>query len=211
MLRPTVASHRNAKGRKAGQAQTNLRVRDGRRRRSPFVARLVSRLRLRAAAECERPALISIGSMALATEKELRAAKVAHVLAHAVRADEINPVDAARILKHELRTLNTNRSHKLAVRSHGAQASIVKYLPERPPRNDSGDALHADHVYPFTQSLLYDIDSVEGWIGELRRLSMVVCVTATENYALEQIETAGLHGPQKYAVAGITFATPVPW
>ena len=52
---------------------------------------------------------------------------------------------------------------------------------------------------------------MEGWLRELRRLAMVVCVTATENYALEQVEKAGVHGPQKYAAPGVTFATPVPW
>ena len=86
--------------------------------------------------------------MLSATAKELRAAQVAHALARAVQHHDVNAIDAARILKHELRRLNTNRSHKLEVRSHGAQASIEKYAPERPPPNGSDDALHADHVYP---------------------------------------------------------------
>jgi hypothetical protein len=149
--------------------------------------------------------------MLSATAKELRAAQVAHALARAVQHHEVNAIDAARILKHELRRLNTNRSHKLEVRSHDAQASIEKYTPERPPPNAPDDALHADHVYPFTPDLLYEIATIEGWLGELRRLAMVVCVTAKENYALEQVEKAGVHGPQKYAAAGVTFATPVPW
>jgi hypothetical protein len=145
------------------------------------------------------------------TDKEIRAAQVAHALASAVREGDVNAVEAARVLKHELRRLNTNRSHKLAVRSAGAQASIEKYAPERPPRNDSADALHADHVYPFTSSLLYEVTTLRGWVRELRRLAMVVCVTARENYALEQVESAGERGPGKYAAAGITFVTPVPW
>jgi hypothetical protein len=99
----------------------------------------------------------------------------------------------------------------LDVRSHGAQASIDKYAPERPPRNDSDDSLHADHVYPFMSDLLYKVTTIEGWVGELARLAMVVCVTARENYALEQIERGGAHRPEKYAAAGVTFATPVPW
>jgi hypothetical protein len=146
-----------------------------------------------------------------ASAKELRAAQVAHTLARAVRDGEVNSIDASRILKHELRRLNTNKSHLLPVRSSGAQASIEKYAPARPPRNDSGDALHADHVYPFRPTLLYEITSLEGWVQELRRLATVVCVTAKENYALEQIEKTGEHGPKKYAAAGVRFVTPVPW
>lgn len=48
-------------------------------------------------------------------------------------------------------------------------------------------------------------------MDELRRLATVVCVTAKENYALELVESAGTHGPEKYVAAGISFATPVPW
>jgi hypothetical protein len=33
---------------------------------------------------------------------------------------------------------------------------------------------------------------------------------AKENYALERVENAGLRGPEKYAAAGVTFATTVP-
>lgn len=146
-----------------------------------------------------------------ATPKEVRAARVAHVLARAVRDREVESIDALRILKHELRRLNTNKSHKLEARSSGAEASIQKYAPERPPRNDSDDALHADHVYPFPATLLSEVTTLEDWTHELRRLATVVCVTAKENYALERIEKAGTHGPEKYAVANITFATPVPW
>lgn len=133
--------------------------------------------------------------MANATTTELRAAQLAHVLARAVREGDVNVIDARRVLKHELRRRNTNRSHLLAIRSAGAQASIEKYAPQRPPRNDSDDALHADHVYPFTSALFDEITTLEGWVDELRRLATVVCVTAKENYALEQIEKTGVHGP----------------
>jgi hypothetical protein len=146
-----------------------------------------------------------------ATTKELRAAQVAHVLARGVRDEEVNAIDASRILKHELRRLNTNRSHVLDVRSRGAQTSIDKYGPDRPPPNGSDDSLHADHVYPFSADLLDKVTTVDGWVQELRRLATVVCVTAKENYALEKVEKAGGHGPEKYATAGVTFATPVPW
>jgi hypothetical protein len=149
--------------------------------------------------------------MSAAPTKEIRAAQVAHALAGAVRSGDVEAVDALRILKHELRRLNTNRSHTLEVRSRAAQASIDRYAPERPPRNGSDDALHADHVYAFTPELLQETTTVEDWVSELRRLATVVCVTAVENYALEQVERSGIHGPDKYAAAGVTFATPVPW
>lgn len=145
------------------------------------------------------------------TEKELRAARLAHVLARAVRAGEVQAADALRVLRHELRRQNTNSSPTLPHRSHGAQASIDKYAPGLPPKNGSGDALHADHVYSFTGDLLHTVDTVEGWLAELERLCTVVCVTADENYALEKIERQGVAGPEKYARAGVTFITPLPW
>lgn len=145
------------------------------------------------------------------TAKEKRAARVAHVLARAVRDDEVNAVDALRILKHELRRLNTNRSHLLSTRSTGAQARIEKYSPDRPPRNDSDDALHADHVYSFTVDILDQVTTLSAWVVELRKLATAVCVTAKENYALERVENAGQRGLKKYAAASVRFATPVPW
>lgn len=145
------------------------------------------------------------------TFKEERAARVAHVLARSVRQGEVNAVDALRILKHELRRLNTNRSHLLSTRSTGAQASIEKYAPDHPPRNDSDDALHADHVYSFTVDILDQVTTFDARVLELRKLAIVVGVTAKENYVLESLENAGQCGPEKYAAAGVTFATPVPW
>jgi hypothetical protein len=133
------------------------------------------------------------------------------VLARAVRKGEVEAVDALRILRHELRRRNTNSTPRIQVRSVGAQASIDKYAPQRPPRNDSGDALHADHVYPLRAEFLHSVDTVEGWVAELARLRTVVCVTAVENYGLERVEAQGITGPEKYALAGITFTTPPDW
>jgi hypothetical protein len=144
------------------------------------------------------------------TDKETRGAAVAHALSRAVRADEVNAIDACRILRHELRRANTNRAHLIEFRSEGAEASIQRHQG-RPPKNGSDDALHADHVYPFTPELLYEVSTLDAWKDELRRLSRVVCVTAKENYALEQVEKSGHAGPTKYAAAGVTFATPLPW
>ena len=149
--------------------------------------------------------------MAAPTERDLRAARIAYVLARAVRKGEVEAVDALRILRHELRRRNTNSTPRIKVRSVGAQASIDKYAPQRPPRNDSDDALHADHVYPLRAELLHSVDTVEGWVAELAQLRTVVCVTAVENYALERVEAQGIAGPEKYALAGITFTTPPDW
>ena len=145
------------------------------------------------------------------TEKELRAACLAHVLARAVRGDELQPTDALRVLRHELRRRNTNSSLTIPHRSHGAQASIEKYSPALPPKNGSPDALHADHVYSFTRDVLATVDTIEGWLAALERLRTVVCVTAGENYALEKVERQGVTGPEKYARAGVTFTTPISW
>ena len=77
--------------------------------------------------------------------RDLRAAKVAHVISRAVRDGEIEASDALRILRHELRR-RTNASLRIARRSNGAQASVDTYAPDLPPKNGSPDALHADHV-----------------------------------------------------------------
>jgi hypothetical protein len=149
--------------------------------------------------------------VATPTGRDLRDARVAHVLARAVREGEVEAVDALRILQHELRRRNTNSTPRIGAAPVGAQASIDKYAPQRPPRNDSDDALHADHVYPLTAGLLHSVDTVDRLVTELARLRTVVCVTAFENYALERVEAQGSIGPEKYALAGITFTTPPDW
>lgn len=144
--------------------------------------------------------------------KQMQAAQVAHVLARAVRDGEVRSVDVLRILRHELRRRNTNRKLTIPTRSRGAEAAIAKYAPGPVPKNDSDDALHADHVYPLTETLLREVTSLDAWTVELARLDTVVCVTAKENYALEIIEKAGTTGPEKYDQAGIEFTTgTVPW
>lgn len=57
---------------------------------------------------------------------------------------------------------NTNRSHRLKARSRAAQASIEKYASHRPPLlTAQEDAVHTDHVYPFTAELLNHVNTVE--------------------------------------------------
>lgn len=62
-----------------------------------------------------------------ATVAELRSAQIAHVLARAVRAEEVSVPDALRVPRHELRRRNTNKKLKIPTRSLGAQAIIDKY------------------------------------------------------------------------------------
>jgi hypothetical protein len=70
------------------------------------------------------------------------------------------------------------------------------------PNNNSNDALHADHVFPLRVSQLDSTVSVTDWASQLARSSIVVCVTAEENYRLGDGE-----GWEKYAAAGITWTT----
>lgn len=143
---------------------------------------------------------------------ELRAAGLANVLARAVRNGEVPSADALRVLRHELRRRNTNRKLKIETRSRRAQTVIDAYGEAAAPKNGSGDALHADHVYPLTVDALHRADTVEKWVDELRTIQMVVCVTAEENYRLEMVERTGLTGPAKYAEAGVEFVTEdLPW
>lgn len=146
------------------------------------------------------------------SNRNRRAAQVAHILAQAVRDGELMATDALRIIKHELRRLNTNKAQKIPVRSTEAQRVIDAYGAAIVPKNGSPDALHADHVYPLTEDDLTRTDTLELWISELQRLQTVVCITAAENYRLEVFERDGLTGPDKYAQAGVTFTThALPW
>ena len=69
---------------------------------------------------------------------------------------------------------------------------------------ESSDALHADHIHPVTTKHLKSLKTVQQWTSAFSRLEEVVCVTAAENYRLEQIERAGITGLEKYAKAKIT-------
>ncbi len=147
-----------------------------------------------------------------APDRDRRAAQIAHVLARAVRDDELVTTDALRILRHELRRRNTNQALKIATRSTEAQRVIDEYGAANVPKNDSPDALHADHVYPLTEDALHLNDTLEMWINTMHRLRTVVCVTARENYRLETCERRGITGPRKYTEASVTFTTrELPW
>ena len=139
------------------------------------------------------------------TAKELRAARLAHVLAKGVRDGEVAAADALRVLRHELRRINTGKAETATRRSTSAQAVIDKYAddPTKRPRNGSDEALHSDHVYELNAEALASIATVEGWLAELDRLREVVCVTASENYRLMKVEREGTWGYPKYELAGI--------
>ncbi len=79
--------------------------------------------------------------------------------------------DALRILRHELRQRNTNQALKIATRSTEAQRVIDEYSEANVPKNESPDALHADHVYPLTEDQLHRNDTLELWIDTMHRLN----------------------------------------
>jgi hypothetical protein len=148
----------------------------------------------------------------LGIDRKERAAALAHVLARAVRDQEVAYADARRVLVHELRRLNNNRKLAIRPRSAGAQLAIELHGADAVPKNGSDDALHADHYATISPETFERVTSDEGWLIELDRLaSSVVCVTAKENYQLERVEKTGVTGPEKYAIAGIEFVDPVPW
>lgn len=68
----------------------------------------------------------------------------------------------------------------------------------------SSDALHADHIHPVTTKHLKSLKTVQQWTSAFSRLEEVVCVTAAENYRLEEFERAGITVLEKYAKAKIT-------
>lgn len=155
---------------------------------------------------------MAAGRLTRVSDRDRREAQLAHVLARAVRVGELAPADALRVLRHELRRRNTNRAQKIGTRSVEAQRVMRQYGAEAVPKNDSPDALHADHVYPVTEAELRRNDTLELWIDAMARLRTVVCVTAQENYRLEQCERRGITGPEKYEAAGVAFsAQELPW
>jgi hypothetical protein len=156
--------------------------------------------------------LLMTGPQACVSDQDRRAAQVAHVLSRAVRDGALDAVDALRILRHELRRRNTNKVQKIVIRSAEAQRVVDAYGSTRVPKNNSDDALHADHVFPLTEDELYRNSTPDEWVDTLCHLRTVVCVTARENYRLEHFEREGVTGPRKYVEAGIVFTTDrLPW
>jgi hypothetical protein len=140
--------------------------------------------------------------------RDERDAALAAVLAQGVRDGNVHPVDALRVVKHEMRRRNTNKHASLPFRSVNAQAVIDKYAKAGVPvpKKDSGDALHADHVHELGPADLQDTITVDDWLRVLEQARIVVVVTAKENYELEQLENAGIRGPTKYVRTGLRWA-----
>jgi len=144
--------------------------------------------------------------------RDQRQAAVAAVLAAAYRTGTIEAPDALRIIRHELRRREPNNKLKIAKRSVGAQAVVDAYAARGDivPKNGSGDTLHADYVFPVTKRHLQDWITEPDWAEGLAHLRTVVCVTAQENYILEQFELRGVVGWGKYEAAGVSFPAPKP-
>lgn len=142
------------------------------------------------------------------SNRDRRDAELAAVLAEAVRAGKLQEADALRVIRHEMRRRNTNKKSTLPYRSLRAQAVIDEYAGrgEQVPKNDSDDALHADHVYEFGAQHLHSTVTVGEWHEVLTLARTVVVVTARENYQLENLEVGGVRGPAKYRAAGINWA-----
>jgi len=146
------------------------------------------------------------------TTKDERLAALAAALARATREGDVAVADATRVLRHELRRRNTKKALLAPTRSQAAQEVIDRYTAEgRPiPTNNSPEALHCDHVVALTPKHLQRLESQADWLAALPQLDEVVCVTATENYVLEQAERRGANGWEKYAVAAVDLTKPAP-
>lgn len=96
-----------------------------------------------------------------------RDAALAAVLAQGVREGKVHAVDALRVIKHEMRRRNTNKHAGLPFRSAKAQAVIDECAKAGVPvpKNDSEDALHADHVHELGPADLHNTIAVDDWIG----------------------------------------------
>ncbi len=116
-------------------------------------------------------------------------------------------VDAPPATPSELRAAQVAHALARAVRDEEIAASdALRILRHELRRRNT------NHVDPLTVESIYENRTAEEWLAELRRVAMVVCVTAEENYRLEAIERTGVTGPEKYAPAKIGFMDPaLPW
>jgi hypothetical protein len=137
--------------------------------------------------------------------KDERFAALAAALARASGRREVAPTDVLRVLRHELRRRNTNRALQAPYRSRRAHEVLERAAAagEPVPKNSSPDALHSDHVHPLSERDLLELTTMTAWLERLAHLDTVVCVTAAENHALQQVERTGTSGWPKYAAAGV--------
>jgi hypothetical protein len=137
--------------------------------------------------------------------KDERLAALAAALARAAATGDVVATDVLRVIKHELRQRNTRKALRAPYRSRRAQEVLDRYAAagERVPNNNSPDALHCDHVQPLNERDLVELTTQGAWLERLHDLDTVVCVTAAENYSLQQVERAGISGWEKYPEAGV--------
>jgi hypothetical protein len=137
--------------------------------------------------------------------KDERLAALAAALARAAGSGEVAATDVLRVIKHELRRRNTKKALLAPYRSRRAQDVLERYaaVGEPVPNNNSPDALHCDHVQSLSERDLVALTTQAAWLERLPHLDTVVCVTAAENYSLQQLERAGVSGWEKYPEAGV--------
>lgn len=141
-------------------------------------------------------------------------ARLASVLSSAARAGEVRYEDAGRVLRHELRRMNTRAATSVPPElwSAAAKAAHEKYEGRVPP-NGSPESLHCDHAFSIVSDTLKRLDGVDAWLRELSTLMEVVVVTADENYALQRVEREHSHasepvGVRKYELASVPLVDP---
>lgn len=143
--------------------------------------------------------MIGLGS------RDERFAALGAALARAAAAGEVAVTDAARVMRHELRGRNKRKALAAPHRSVAVQAVIDRYAADGllPPTNGSPESPHCDHVFALRDAELVTLTTVDAWLARLPELDLVVCVTAAENYRLEQVERKGADGWGKYGAAGV--------
>lgn len=152
--------------------------------------------------------------VAVTEERKENFAKLASVLSSGARAGQVRYEDAGRVLRHELRRMNTRAAKSVPpdLWSAAAKAALEKYEGDVPP-NGSTESLHCDHAFPIVRDTLKRLDGVDAWLGALPTLMEVVVVTAKENYALQRVEREHTDaqeplGVRKYELAKVTLVNP---
>jgi hypothetical protein len=134
-------------------------------------------------------------------------ARLAAALSMDCRNCEVRTSDVLRVLRHQLRTLNTNKASTTPSDLWSVRAKEVfddhTARGERVPPNGFAESLHCDHVYGVRLGDLDRYESIDDWLGAVPRFTAVVVVTARENYRLQRVERKGWDGPLKYEPANV--------
>jgi hypothetical protein len=134
-------------------------------------------------------------------------ARLAAALSADSRNHEVRSSDVLRVLRHQLRTLNTNKAVTTPPDLWSVRAKEVfddhTARDERVPPNGFDESLHCDHIYALRVGDLNRYESIDDWLGEIPRFTAVVVVTARENYRLARAERKEWDGPLKYKPANV--------